>query len=108
MRVVPFFNPFTFEVVARRGFEPRQTEPKSVVLPLYYRAITKNGLQMYDSIREVPNQSRHSYTLGKPVIMKSMLPIRRVRMIGFRVLLLFQAFNKFESVWNNIAHYRDQ
>src|SRR5690349_7939307 len=22
--------------VARRGFEPRQTEPKSVVLPLYY------------------------------------------------------------------------
>jgi hypothetical protein len=25
--------------VARRGFEPRQTEPKSVVLPLYYRAI---------------------------------------------------------------------
>ncbi len=24
--------------VARRGFEPRQTEPKSVVLPLYYRA----------------------------------------------------------------------
>jgi hypothetical protein len=26
--------------VARRGFEPRQTEPKSVVLPLYYRAIS--------------------------------------------------------------------
>ena len=26
-------------IVARRGFEPRQTEPKSVVLPLYYRAI---------------------------------------------------------------------
>jgi hypothetical protein len=26
-------------VVARPGFEPRQTEPKSVVLPLYYRAI---------------------------------------------------------------------
>jgi hypothetical protein len=25
--------------VARPGFEPRQTEPKSVVLPLYYRAI---------------------------------------------------------------------
>jgi hypothetical protein len=24
--------------VARRGFEPRQTESKSVVLPLYYRA----------------------------------------------------------------------
>ena len=24
--------------VARPGFEPRQTEPKSVVLPLYYRA----------------------------------------------------------------------
>ena len=28
----PFF-------VARPGFEPRQTEPKSVVLPLYYQAI---------------------------------------------------------------------
>ena len=27
-------------LVARRGFEPRQTESKSVVLPLYYRAIT--------------------------------------------------------------------
>jgi hypothetical protein len=26
--------------VARPGFEPRQTEPKSVVLPLYYRART--------------------------------------------------------------------
>ena len=26
-------------LVARPGFEPRQTEPKSVVLPLYYRAI---------------------------------------------------------------------
>lgn len=25
--------------VARPGFEPRHTEPKSVVLPLYYRAI---------------------------------------------------------------------
>ena len=31
--VVDFF-------VARPGFEPRQTEPKSVVLPLYYRAKT--------------------------------------------------------------------
>src|SRR3546814_20769443 len=27
--------------VARTGFEPGQTEPKSVVLPLYYRAIIK-------------------------------------------------------------------
>ncbi len=25
--------------VARPGFEPRHTEPKSVVLPLYYQAI---------------------------------------------------------------------
>ena len=25
--------------VARPGFEPRQIEPKSIVLPLYYRAI---------------------------------------------------------------------
>jgi hypothetical protein len=26
-------------IVARPGFEPRQTVPKTVVLPLYYRAI---------------------------------------------------------------------
>ena len=26
-------------LVARPGFEPRQTAPKTVVLPLYYRAI---------------------------------------------------------------------
>lgn len=26
-------------MVARPGFEPRQTAPKTVVLPLYYRAI---------------------------------------------------------------------
>ncbi len=34
--------------VARHGFEPRHTEPKSVVLPLYYRAIRTfftNGVQ---------------------------------------------------------------
>ena len=34
--------------VARHGFEPRHTEPKSVVLPLYYRAIltfSSNGVQ---------------------------------------------------------------
>jgi len=29
-------EPFSF--VARPGFEPRQSEPKSDVLPLYYRA----------------------------------------------------------------------
>gem|GEM_PF-3903083 len=29
-----------FFFVARPGFEPRQTEPKSVVLPLYYRAVS--------------------------------------------------------------------
>ena len=28
-----------FSKVARPGFEPRQTIPKTVVLPLYYRAI---------------------------------------------------------------------
>lgn len=28
-----------FRLVARPGFEPRQTAPKTVVLPLYYRAI---------------------------------------------------------------------
>ena len=30
---------FRFGFVARPGFEPRQTVPKTVVLPLYYRAI---------------------------------------------------------------------
>ena len=37
-----------FICVARPGFEPRQTEPKSVVLPLYYRAMPHgaNGLQI--------------------------------------------------------------
>jgi hypothetical protein len=30
---------FIIWIVARPGFEPRHTEPKSVVLPLYYRAI---------------------------------------------------------------------
>jgi hypothetical protein len=28
-----------FNLVARPGFEPRQTAPKTVVLPLYYQAI---------------------------------------------------------------------
>ncbi len=33
-------------LVARPGFEPRQTVPKTVVLPLYYRAIlSQNGMQ---------------------------------------------------------------
>ncbi len=36
-----------FLFVARPGFEPRQTEPKSVVLPLYYRAPLL-GLQKYN------------------------------------------------------------
>ena len=26
-------------MVARQGFEPRQTEPESVVLPLHHRAV---------------------------------------------------------------------
>lgn len=32
--------------VARPGFEPRQTAPKTVVLPLYYRAISLLGVQI--------------------------------------------------------------
>ena len=43
--------------VARRGFEPRQTEPKSVVLPLYYRA--KKELFKRDAkIRSVKRPSK--------------------------------------------------
>jgi hypothetical protein len=30
---------FEFSLVVRPGFEPRQTVPKTVVLPLYYRTI---------------------------------------------------------------------
>lgn len=38
-----------FFKVARAGFEPTQTEPKSVVLPLDDRAIFPQiGLQIYD------------------------------------------------------------
>lgn len=33
------FRNSKFLLVARPGFEPRQTAPKTVVLPLYYRAI---------------------------------------------------------------------
>lgn len=47
--------------VARPGFEPRQTEPKSVVLPLYYRAMpfeqsgckNNHSFQQYKSFRDV-------------------------------------------------------
>jgi hypothetical protein len=33
-------------LVARPGFEPRQTVPKTVVLPLYYRAIFISRLSL--------------------------------------------------------------
>ena len=33
------YDSFYKTKVARHGFEPRQTVPKTVVLPLYYRAI---------------------------------------------------------------------
>ena len=32
-------------MAARPGFEPRQTEPESVVLPLHHRATQKNTKQ---------------------------------------------------------------
>ncbi|MDF2852065.1 MAG: hypothetical protein K0S31_2750 [Sphingobacterium multivorum] len=36
-----FHNPYTLTLkVVRPGFEPRQTEPKTVVLPLYYRTMS--------------------------------------------------------------------
>ncbi len=44
-------------LVARRGFEPRQTEPKSVVLPLYYRAI-RMSLKRSAKIRSHPRCSK--------------------------------------------------
>jgi hypothetical protein len=48
-RRISNFQPDQFEIenpkseipfVARPGFEPRQTVPKTVVLPLYYQAIS--------------------------------------------------------------------
>ncbi len=35
-----FLDPISLSFVARPGFEPRQTVPKTVVLPLYYQAIS--------------------------------------------------------------------
>lgn len=43
-----FFSLVVFVIVARPGFEPRQTEPKSVVLPLYYRAPSLAGCKSKD------------------------------------------------------------
>ena len=41
--------------VARRGFEPRQTESKSVVLPLYYRAMTGKQAAKIGNFKSFPN-----------------------------------------------------
>jgi hypothetical protein len=38
-RIALFNSQSEYCLVARPGFEPRQTVPKTVVLPLYYRAI---------------------------------------------------------------------
>ena len=43
-----------FKLVARPGFEPRQTESESVVLPLYYRALRELGGQMYKFFEKYP------------------------------------------------------
>jgi hypothetical protein len=37
-------------LVTRPGFEPRQTESESVVLPLYYRAIKKANVRFNEFI----------------------------------------------------------
>ena len=36
---------FVSRIVASRGFEPRQAEPKSVVLPLHHEAIRSIAVQ---------------------------------------------------------------
>jgi hypothetical protein len=59
--------------VARRGFEPRQTEPKSVVLPLYYRAICP----LFK--KECKNKLCHSmfqmnFDLQRPVLVPATAP----------------------------------
>jgi hypothetical protein len=47
-------------LVARPGFEPRQTEPKSVVLPLYYRAfLPSKGIAKIRPVANIPK-----YKLG--------------------------------------------
>ena len=60
--------------VARPGFEPRQTVPKTVVLPLYYRAIFRQrvALKWNANLRRFLNSARgkakkvqkKSYTTG--------------------------------------------
>jgi hypothetical protein len=45
--------------VARQGLEPRHTDPESVVLPLYYRAIM--GSKNKDFLLNLPEQSDFSY-----------------------------------------------
>ncbi len=45
--------------VARPGFEPRQTVPKTVVLPLYYQAIRSNCFGWGAKIGLYPNCSKY-------------------------------------------------
>ncbi len=52
-----------FFVVAREGFEPPQTEPKSVVLPLYYRAVAI--CECKDNRRLLSNQTQFLF-FGNP------------------------------------------
>ncbi|GEM_PF-5137747 len=50
-------------LAARQGFEPRQKEPESFVLPLHYRATEKdNGRQMETS--QVENVTCCKFNLG--------------------------------------------
>ena len=49
-----FMRVMMIALVARRGFEPRQTESKSVVLPLYYRALSFEQAAKIRYFKNVP------------------------------------------------------
>lgn len=80
-RVIDFF-------VARPGFEPRQTEPKSVVLPLYYRArspFCKSGRKFNQSIPEYKQRfdSDQNYSQNSSRLFCEPLKFNKMRLSHF-------------------------
>ena len=52
--------------VTRPGFEPRQAEPESAVLPLYYRAINGGRSYQYLGKKSIPA----SYSPAKKTLLR--------------------------------------
>ncbi len=63
--------------VTRPGFEPRQAEPESAVLPLYYRAIS---LAYMDSNHDKQYQklSYYRYTIGQYLLRAAKIAVQTV------------------------------